>query len=428
MKRILLVSSLLLLVVATAYAGTVSLTPCNGCLDDAINIQQAIAVASQNGTVPGTVILSGYFTTLTEIVVAVPNVTLQASRQSATLDASAAPRAAIELFTGADNFAVRGLTIIGYRGVIFAAGDGLPVNNVVVENNTMYNNWRNVVQWYSYPSSTGWVVRHNQMSCNYQPDPNLPPKVDCTLLPTGVLMAGAQSTIQDNVITGLTIQDGEIVGWYSFGILLENPADQPTAASNIKVQDNTLEGVLAIGIYSGSSNLVARNKASTPTCDGVSILPNVYFDDYGVVIGYGQPANSNQVVNNEMTNMCDSGVFLAAGSSNNSIVNNNLSMNGPWYDVINVGYNWGDVNGILPPATKNQIHANQIAGGAVGVFLDTTTLKNVVTGNKISTENPPLVGIVDNGTGNIVNGNPGFNPVTGHGSLHGPKAHGLIKP
>ena len=103
-------------------------------------------------------------------------------------------------------------------------------------------------------------------------------------------------------------------------------------------------------------------------------------------------------------------------------------MYGPWPDVIDVGYVYGDVNSIVPAAAKNQIHANQIAVGEVGLMLEHNTTKNSVTGNQISTQNLPLVGIVDDGTGNIVNGSPGFNPITGHGALREPRTHGPIKP
>lgn len=193
MKRILIISSLLMVVVTSTFAGVVRLTPCNGCPDDGVNIRQAIAVATENGTVPGTVILTGNFTLLTRVVVAFPNVTLQAGRDGATLDGSAAlpRRATIELLTGADNFTVRGLKILGYRGVGFYALDVLPVNNVVIENNLIYSQWRGVLQWASDPPATGWVVRNNQFFC----DP------DCSLYPVAMLINGAKGTIQDNVVS-----------------------------------------------------------------------------------------------------------------------------------------------------------------------------------------------------------------------------------
>jgi hypothetical protein len=412
MKRILMISSLFMVVVTSAFAGVVRLTPCNSCPDDGVNIRQAIAVATQNGTVPGTVILTGNFTLLTRVAVAFPKVTLQAGRDGATLDGSfiRPRRATIELLTGADNFMVRGLKILGYRGVGFYALDVLPINNVVIENNMFYSPWRGVLQWASDPPATGWVVRSNQFFC----DP------DCSLYPVAMLINGAKGTIRDNVVS---------YAGFGLGILLQNPLNLSETASNWLVQGNTIDAADAIGIISGSSNNVIRNSASHPGLTGISISPGFTVDENGVPNGYGPLSLMNQVVNNEFTNKNWDAVFLSAGCSGNGVINNTLSISGSIGNDLELGND--DYNGYpigYPVATNNQIHANRIAGGAIGILLWPKTADNVVTGNKFSDQNPPLQGIVDNGTGNIVRGNPGFDPMTGSGALVGPHALRTIKP
>jgi hypothetical protein len=387
MKRIAVILSILLVGLTSASAKVVRLSNCGNCPDDAVNIRQAIVVATHNGTEPGTVILTGNFSLLGWIVVGVPNLTVKAGSSGAILDGSLLPRATIELVAGADGFMLSGVAVFGYRGVGFWADTPVPVNNVTIENNTIVSPWRGVLQWASNPSSRGWIIRNNRFYC----------APDCSQWVVGLLLNGSEGTINNNAF------NYESTG---SGIVIQNALDLPDAGSGWLVEGNTIDTADAMGIISGSSNHVVRNVSTMPGSTGLSVNPGFTVDENGVPNWYGRSPLMNEITNNQFTNKSIYAIGVSAGCNGTSLITNTVGISGTTGTGIDLGddqYNGYAIG--YPVARNNQIHANQTAGGGIGILLRTKTADNVATGNKMLKGNPPLQGILDQGTNNTVQGN-----------------------
>lgn len=408
MKYRVLLLCLLLAATSATFADVVRLSSCggSGSCDNSANIQEAINTVTQFGTVPGTVLLQGDFELPNAIIVNVPNLTFEATGYGASLNYEDQSQI-IAVQAGADGLTIRGLTLRGYRGILFrGSGDGLgPVNNVSILDNTFVTTRRGVMQWTTIPSSTGWIIRGNQFSCS---------ESTCNdSQGVALILCGSKGIVEDNVITYNGLANG---------IVIENPDDLPDAASGWSVQDNTVDTLYAISIISGSSNKISGNLSTTTGADGLLINQGVYADAQGKPTGrYGRPAQMNTASNNQFINKTEVGIYVAAGNDGNSLIANKVEISGTIGIGIDLGEDFYSLR--FPAATDNQLHANEIAGGSCGINLRLKAEDNIVTGNKISTVNPPLQGIVQEvPNANLVRGNPGFGPITGRAGGSGKHA------
>ncbi len=400
-ENILKLSVLVVILALAAHADSVSLAPC-GCGDDAPAIQQAISQATQGGTVPGTVTLNGTFTLQGSVFISVPNLTLQAGTSGGAI---AAPgQTAFVLLAGSDGLTVRGLTIQARRGLFTQSSSG--IQNVTLSGNTFDTVTRGVSQFDGNSLSTGWVVRNN------------------TFLVTDT---SACDNCVAVLVTGINgVVDSNSIQYYGRGegIVVQNNHGSPGVTSDggsgWSVQNNTVDAGVALWVNGGSSNQVAKNQATASGGIGLAIAAGLAGKVFaGIVV----PAEMNKATDNVFSGKTSAGILVGAGANANSVIRNTITVAAG--TGIDLGADFNPVAGVsVPAASDNQVHANQLAGGDVGVLLRASTADNIVTGNQISTSAPPGQGIVQESTtnGNIVNGNPGFDPVTGKGSALGASA------
>src|SRR4051812_48774867 len=114
MKKIALLAFVFLFGSAFSRADVVNLSPC-GCGNDAPAIAQAITQATQNGSLPGTVNLSGTFELTSSVSISLPNVTLQGDTSGAEVNAEGLT--AFLLLPGSDGFVFSRITLRAARGI-----------------------------------------------------------------------------------------------------------------------------------------------------------------------------------------------------------------------------------------------------------------------------------------------------------------------
>lgn len=383
----------------TAQADVVNLMPCS-CGNDAPFIEQAIGTATQNGSVPGTVVLEGTFTLQRSVFLNLPAVTLEAAPGGAIINAPGL--LAFRVLDGAGGLTIRGLTINCVRGLL--KNLGAAVNNVTFATNAVNFTFRGVTQFDGDDVSTGWVIKDNHFNCVAPCQLSGPPTV-------GIFVAGNNGLIEGNTVSGDM----------NLGILLQNnkgfPGIVTSGGSGWTVRQNVVElgtpGGWAIWLNGASSAHVANNQASVGGEIGILVLAGNPGKFLG---GFIVPAETNTITGNVLANKSLAGILVGGSAIGNSVTRNRLSANAT---AVDLGLDLFAVLGGVPlgPAQDNQVHANEIAGGQIGILLRESTLENIVAGNHISVSDPPQQGIVEETTtaGNIVRGNPGFNPVTGRG-------------
>lgn len=404
----LAITFLVLALCAPVLADSVPVSAC-GCGDDAPAMQQAIATATRNGTVPGTVVLAGNFTFQESLTIDFPDVTLTAASSGASI--SAPGLTAILLDPGATGFSLTHLTVVARRAVFTPSA--ATINNVSILENTFDTVTRGVVEFtFNNAVSSGWIIRGNTF---FATDTS-----GCTGGPgcAAILASGVNGVIENNSIQyaglglGISVQDNH--GFMDVTV---------DTGSGWSVQGNTIDADVGLDINGGSSNLVAGNHFTQPGAFGVMVTASEAGEAFlGIVI----PAEMNKISDNEIRNKTVAGIALGDDTGSNSVLRNTVAMSSG--TGIDLGFNFNDVPGItLGPSIENQVHANILAGGDIGIALRILSDNNIVTGNQISTTNPPAQGIVQESTtsGNLVRGNPGFDPLTGSAKTFGAPAHYL---